>query len=156
MPRRRPPTNTLEKALHDLRIPVGDRRSVVARVLTESSEHLTVEEILARAEALNAKISLVTVYRAMALFKDKGLVFASDFGDGKTRYEIATHGAHDHLINADSGEIVNFNDARLDALLETIAAERGLELYDHRVDILCAPKGKKKPTPRQLPPFKLR
>lgn len=156
MLRHRPPANVLKQALYDLNIPVGDRRTAIVRVLTEAGEHLTVAEIFSRAVARYAKISLVTVYRTMALFRDKGLFFAFDFGDGKTRYETALAGSHDHLINAEPGEISNFSDPRLDASLQTIAEERGLELRNHRVDILCARSGHKpSPLPRQLP-FRLR
>ncbi|MEM1134114.1 MAG: Fur family transcriptional regulator [Pseudomonadota bacterium] len=116
-------------------------REVVADILSRSRDHPTAEEILARARKVEPGLSLATVYRAVTLFKKAGLVDQHDFGDGKARFEVVPDDQHDHLIDAASGEVIEFCNAELDALLEKIATEHGYTLQDRVVHIHAVKHG---------------
>lgn len=127
----------LEQACRKRRLQMGRQRLVLVEVLSTATDHPSADEIYDRARRVDPNISIATVYRTLALFERHGLVFSFEFGDRKVRYEDATRGPHDHLIDADSGEIINFKDDRLEKLLRKLAHERGYELRDYRLDMLC-------------------
>ena len=112
----------------------GQRR-VVARVLSESADHPDVEEVYRRASEIDSAISLATVYRSMRLFEDIGIIQRHDFGDGRARYEEARGDHHHHLIDIESGEVVEFQDDALEAAIARIARELGFELIGQRLEI---------------------
>src|SRR3954454_13815821 len=118
----------------------GQRR-VIARVLSEASDHPDVEELYRRASALDPRISIATVYRTVRLLEEKGILERHDFGGGRARYEATEHGHHHHLIDVDTGKVIEFADARHEALAKEIAARLGFELVDHRLELFgrCFP-----------------
>ncbi|QDC09954.1 transcriptional repressor [Oceanicola sp. D3] len=128
-------TQTLIKrsAAKGLRI-TGQRR-VIAEVLDAASDHPDVEELYARASAVDPKISLATVYRTVKLFEEAGLLEKLEFGDGRARYEDAERDHHDHLIDMKTGEVIEFVDPEIEALQERIAARLGYELKGHRLEL---------------------
>src|ERR1700749_2386106 len=99
----------------------GQRR-VVARVLSEPGDHPDVEELYRRASALDQHISIATVYRTVRLFEEKGILERRDFGGGRARYEPSEHGHHYHLIDIDTGKVIEFEDAELERVLQAIVA----------------------------------
>ncbi|AVO39527.1 Fur family transcriptional regulator [Pukyongiella litopenaei] len=117
----------------------GQRR-VIARVLQDSDDHPDVEELYARASALDAGISIATVYRTVKLFEEAGILERLEFGDGRARYEDAERDHHDHLIDMNSGEVIEFVDPEIEALQEKIAAKLGYELRGHRLELYGVPR----------------
>lgn len=113
----------------------GQRR-VVARVIGEASDHPNVEELYARASAIDPRISLATVYRTVKLFEEAGILEKLEFGDGRARYEDAERKHHDHLIDVNTGAVVEFTDPEIEALQERIAARLGYRLIGHRLELM--------------------
>ena len=112
----------------------GQRR-VIARVLSESDDHPDVEELYRRAVALDNRISIATVYRTVRLLEEKGILEKRDFGGGRARYEPTEHGQHFHLIDVDSGKVIEFEDPEHDALIRAIAERLGFELASYRLEL---------------------
>jgi Fur family transcriptional regulator, ferric uptake regulator len=129
----------------------GQRR-VVARVLSESSDHPDVEELYRRATALDERISIATVYRTVRLLEEKGILERRDFGGGRARYEPTEHGHHYHLIDVDSGKVIEFQDPAHERLMQMIAERLGFELVSLRLELFgrrVAPDAKRgRPTLR--------
>ncbi len=117
----------------------GQRRTIAA-VLEDSDDHPDVEALYARASAQDANISIATVYRTVKLFQEAGILDKLEFGDGRARYEDAERDHHDHLIDMNSGEVIEFVDAEIEALQERIAAKLGYELRGHRLELYGVPK----------------
>ena len=112
----------------------GQRR-LIARVLSESSDHPDVEELYRRATRQDARISLATVDRTVRLLEAEGILERRDFGGGRARFDQADRGEHHHLIDLDSGRVIEFADPRLEALARKIATELGFELTDMRLEL---------------------
>jgi Fur family ferric uptake transcriptional regulator len=112
----------------------GQRR-VIARVLSAASDHPDVEELYRRATALDARISIATVYRTVRLFEDKGILERRDFGGGRARYEPTEHGLHYHLIDVDSGKVIEFQNAEHERLMRAIAAGLGFDIVSLRLEL---------------------
>ena len=116
-----------------------EQRRVIARVLSASDDHPDVEELYRRASEVDPNISIATVYRTVRLFEEAGILERHDFRDGRSRYEPATDDHHDHLINVQTGEVVEFNNEEIERLQETVARELGYELVDHRLELYGVP-----------------
>ncbi len=114
---------------------ITEQRKVIARVLGESEDHPDVEALHARASAVDPGISIATVYRTVRLFEEAGILDRHDFGDGRSRYEAAPEAHHDHLIDVESGRVVEFVDPELEALQRQIAEKLGYRLVDHRMEL---------------------
>jgi len=118
---------------------ITGQRRVIAQVLEDSDDHPDVEELYARASAVDPKISIATVYRTVKLFEEAGIVDKLEFGDGRARYEDAEREHHDHLIDTNSGEVIEFVDEEIEALQEKIARKLGYELRGHRLELYGVP-----------------
>lgn len=116
-----------------------DQRRVVARVIDESGDHPDVEELYARSAKIDPRISIATVYRTVKLFEEAGILDKLEFGDGRARYEDAERDHHDHLIDVNSGDVIEFVDPEIEALQEKIAARLGYKLVGHRLELLGVP-----------------
>ena len=112
----------------------GQRR-VIARVLSDAEDHPDVEELYRRATALDGRISIATVYRTVRLLEERGILERRDFGGGRARYEPTEHGRHFHLIDVDTGRVIEFGDAEQERLMEQIAARLGFDLVSTRLEI---------------------
>lgn len=112
----------------------GQRR-VIARVLSDATDHPDVEELYRRAAALNSHISIATVYRTVRLLEENGILERRDFGGGRARYEPTEHGNHYHLIDIESGKVIEFQDAEHERLMATIAARLGFDLVSLRLEL---------------------
>ena len=121
-----------------------EQRRVIAQVLQDSADHPDVEELYARASAEDAGISIATVYRTVKLFEESGILERHEFRDGRARYEDAERDHHDHLIDLQSGEVIEFVDPEIEALQERIAAKLGYDLRGHRLELYGVPKAKGK------------
>ncbi len=116
----------------------GQRRTI-AHVLQQSEDHPDVEELYARASQVDSGISIATVYRTVKLFEEAGILERLEFGDGRARYEDAERDHHDHLIDMQSGKVIEFVDPEIEALQEKIAAKLGYELKGHRLELYGVP-----------------
>jgi Fur family ferric uptake transcriptional regulator len=122
----------------------GQRRTI-ARVLSQSRDHPDVEEVHRRAHAIDARISLSTVYRTLKLFAEKGILERHDFGHGRGRYEEASSHHHDHLLDIESGRVIEFSNEEIEALQERVARELGFRLVGHRLELYGVPISRKTP-----------
>ena len=112
----------------------GQRR-VIGRVLSEASDHPDVEELYRRAASLDPHISIATVYRTVRLLEEKGILERRDFGGGRARYEPSEHGSHYHLVDVDTGKVIEFEDAEHQGLMDLIAKRLGYDLVSHRLEL---------------------
>jgi Fur family ferric uptake transcriptional regulator len=126
----------------------GQRR-VIAQVLSTATDHPDVEEVHRRAHTIDRRISLSTVYRTLKLFSAKGILERHEFGHGRGRYEAAPREHHDHLVDIESGRVIEFSNSEIEELQERIARELGFELVGHRLELYGVPLAKKKPSNRK-------
>lgn len=133
------PQSRLERLCAERGMRMTGQRRVIARVLSEASDHPDVEELHRRAMAMDPGISLATVYRTVRLLEEAGILSRHDFGDGRARYEEAPEEHHDHLIDVKSGRVIEFNDPEIEALQERIAARLGYRLVGHRLELYGRP-----------------
>ena len=110
-----------------------EQRRLIARVLSESRDHPDAEEVYRRAARLDPHISLATVYRTVRLFEEANILERHDFRDGRSRYEEVSETHHDHLIDLDSGEVVEFQSEEIEKLQRQVAEKLGYRLVDHRL-----------------------
>jgi Fur family ferric uptake transcriptional regulator len=114
---------------------ITEQRRVIARVLSESHDHPDVERLHERAAAIDPGISIATVYRTVRLFEEAGILDRHDFGDGRARYEAAPEAHHDHMIDVETGKVIEFVDPELESLQRQIAERLGFRLVDHRMEL---------------------
>ena len=112
----------------------GQRR-VIARVLSEAADHPDVEELYRRAAALDSRISIATVYRTVRLLEEKGILERRDFGGGRARYEPTEHGHHFHLIDIDTGKVIEFQHPDYEQMMQSIAERLGFDLVSLRLEL---------------------
>jgi Fur family ferric uptake transcriptional regulator len=136
-------TDTIEDRCAAKGLRMTEQRRVIAQVLQRSDDHPDVEELYARAVAVDPKISIATVYRTVKLFEEAGIIDKLEFGDGRARYEDAERDHHDHLIDMNSGEVIEFVDPEIEALQERIAEKLGYRLKGHRLELYGVPLKKK-------------
>lgn len=120
------------------------QRRVIARVLSEATDHPDVEELYRRASALDAAISIATVYRTVRLFEEANILERHDFRDGRSRYEEATERHHDHLIDVETGDVIEFQNEEIERLQREVARKLGFELVDHRLELYGVSSKRKK------------
>ena len=114
---------------------ITEQRRVIARVLSESDDHPDVELLHERANKIDSGISIATVYRTVRLFEEAGILDRHDFGDGRARYEAAPEAHHDHLIDVETGKVIEFVDPEIEVLQKQIAEKLGYRLVDHRLEL---------------------
>lgn len=135
---------TIEKHCAEKGLKMTEQRKVIARVLSESTDHPDVELLYQRAVKEDANISIATVYRTVKLFEEAGIIEKHDFGDGRARYEEMTDDHHDHLIDLRTGKVIEFTNDEIERLQEAVARELGYKLVDHRLELYGLPlEGKK-------------
>lgn len=128
-------TIDLEALCHEKGLRITEQRRVIARVISDSEDHPDVETLYERASAIDSGISIATVYRTVRLFEEAGILDRHDFGDGRSRYEAAPEAHHDHLIDVETGKVVEFVDPELEVLQKVIAERLGYRLVDHRMEL---------------------
>ncbi len=133
------PENRIERICIDKGMKMTDQRRVIARVLSSADDHPDVEEVYRRAGELDPKISIATVYRTVRLFEEANIIERHDFGDGRSRYEEATEEHHDHLIDIQSGKVIEFQNQEIEVLQEEIAKKHGMKLVGHRLELFGVP-----------------
>ena len=121
-------------------IKLTHQRKVIAKVLSKSDDHPDANLVFKRSSKIDSNISMATVYRTMKLFEDTNIVVVRDFGDGRSRYEIYSNEHHDHLIDTESGEVIEFVNDEIEELQHKVAKKLGYVLTGHRLELY----GKKK------------
>lgn len=117
-----------------------EQRRVIARVLSEAEDHPDVEEVHRRSTAIDPNISIATVYRTVRLFEEASILERHDFfGDGRARYEEMPEAHHDHLIDVQSGKVIEFQNPQIEALQREIARTYGYKLVGHRLELYAVP-----------------
>ncbi|MFB9949934.1 Fur family transcriptional regulator [Rhizobium puerariae] len=135
-------SKTLEELCAEKGMRMTDQRRVIARILQESDDHPDVEELYRRSSKVDPRISISTVYRTVKLFEDEGIIERHDFRDGRSRYETVPEEHHDHMIDLNTGNVIEFRSAEIEALQERIAREHGFRLVGHRLELYGIPLDK--------------
>ena len=125
----------IEQLCADKGLRITEQRRIIARVLGEADDHPDVETLHERAAAVDPRISIATVYRTVRLFEEAGILERHEFGDGRSRYEAVSENHHDHLIDVESGKVIEFADDELELLQKKIAERLGFRLVDHRMEL---------------------
>jgi len=129
----------LEQLCFDKGLKMTEQRRVIARVLSDSADHPDVEQVYRRATEIDPRISIATVYRTVRLFEEANILARHDFGDGRARYEEATSDHHDHLIDMQTGHVIEFRNEEIEKLQRDVAARLGYKLVDHRLELFAVP-----------------
>ncbi len=124
----------LEKGLK-----MTDQRRTIARVLSDATDHPDVEQVYRRSTALDPRISIATVYRTVRLFEEASILERHDFGDGRSRYEESPSEHHDHLIDVESGRVIEFREEEIELLQRRVAERLGYSLVGHRLELYAVP-----------------
>ncbi len=111
----------------------GQRR-VILKVLGSSEDHPSVEAVYERAKSIDPSISIATVYRTLNLLDEMNLVIRHEFQEGHSRYEL-NWDHHHHLIDLDTGTVIEFQNDELEMLKKKIARDLGYDLVDHRLEL---------------------
>lgn len=114
---------------------ITEQRRVIARVLSEMDDHPDVDALHRRVATIDPRISIATVYRTVKLFEEAGILERHDFQGGRSRYETRQGDHHDHLIDVETGAVIEFHDPELEELQARIAARLGYRLVDHRMEL---------------------
>ncbi|WP_045834605.1 Fur family transcriptional regulator [Hyphomicrobium sp. 99] len=141
--------SSIESRCAECGLRMTGQRRVIAQVLSSATDHPDVEEVHRRAHTIDSRISLSTVYRTLKLFSAKGILERHDFGHGRGRYEAAPREHHDHLVDIESGRVIEFSNSDIEALQDRIARELGFELVGHRLELYGVPLAKKKSSSRR-------
>ena len=128
-------TETIEKKCIAKGVKLTDQRKIIAKVMSDATDHPDVDELYKRVSKIDSKISIATVYRTVKLFEESGIVAKHDFKGGKARYEELSESHHDHLIDIKTGEIIEFVDDEIEKLQKKVADKYGYELVDHKLEL---------------------
>lgn len=134
----------IEKLCVEKGLKMTAQRRVIARVLSEADDHPDVEELYRRASKIDDAISIATVYRTVRLFEEANILERHDFRDGRSRYEEVTEEHHDHLIDVETGDVIEFQNEEIERLQKEIAKKLGYELVDHRLELYGVSRKRKK------------
>ena len=128
-------SETIEKKCISKGVKLTDQRKIIAKVMSDSSDHPDVDELYKRVSKIDSKISIATIYRTVKLFEAVGILAKHDFKGGKARYEELSEGHHDHLIDIKTGEIIEFVDEDIEKLQKKVAEKYGYDLVDHKLEL---------------------
>ena len=128
-------SETIEQKCKKKGVKLTDQRKIIAKVMSSSQDHPDVNELYLRVSKIDSKISIATVYRTVKLFEEAGIITKHDFKGGKARYEEVNEGHHDHLIDVNSGEIIEFVDDQIEILQKKVAEKYGYDLVDHKLEL---------------------
>ena len=134
--------DSIEKKCIKIGVKLTEQRKIIAKVMSESSDHPNVDELYNRVSKIDSKISIATVYRTVKLFEESGILTKHEFKGGKARYEELNEGHHDHLIDIKSGEIIEFVDEEIEKLQKKVADKYGYKLVDHKLELYGVKKDK--------------
>lgn len=125
----------LEQALRAAGVRVTRQRAALLRVIAASDDHPDAAELYARAEKAGVGVSLATVYRTLTTLQAQGVIEKLEFQGEPARWEAADQTHHDHMIDLDTGEVMEFTNERIERLQAEIAAEMGYDIVHHRLEL---------------------
>ena len=134
--------DTIEKKCIAKGVKLTEQRKIIAKVMSEATDHPNVDELYTRVSKIDSKISIATVYRTVKLFEESGILAKHDFKGGKARYEELSESHHDHLIDVKTGEIIEFVDEEIEKLQKKVAEKYGYDLVDHKLELYGVKKNK--------------
>jgi Fur family transcriptional regulator, ferric uptake regulator len=117
-----------------------EQRKVILRVIADAADHPDANELYHRAYAIDGSVSLSTVYRTLRLLEEKGAIQRHAFDEGRARFENTDSEHHDHLIDLDTGKVIEFHSEKIEKLQAEIAAELGFEIVRHKLELYCRKK----------------
>lgn len=132
-------SDAIERACREKGLRMTGQRRIIARILDDAADHPDVVELHRRASAVDERISLSTVYRTVKLLENEGIIERRDFRDGRARYEQAAREHHDHLINLETGDVIEFQSDEIETLQEEIARKLGYKVVYHRLELYAVP-----------------
>ncbi len=135
-------TETIEQKCLSKGVKLTEQRKIIAKVMSEATDHPNVDELYTRVSKIDSKISIATVYRTVKLFEESGILAKHDFKGGKARYEELSESHHDHLIDVKTGEIIEFVDEEIEKLQKKVAEKYGYDLVDHKLELYGVKKNK--------------
>tara|TARA_B100000795_G_C22757044_1_gene421960 strand:- start:376 stop:783 length:408 start_codon:yes stop_codon:yes gene_type:complete len=127
--------NDIEEKCKAKGVRLTDQRRIIAKAMSVSIDHPDVDELHKRVNKIDKKISIATVYRTVKLLEESGIVEKHDFKGGKARYEQSPDEHHDHLIDINSGEIIEFVNKDIEILQNKVAQKLGYKLVDHKLEL---------------------
>ncbi|MEZ5797254.1 MAG: Fur family transcriptional regulator [Paracoccaceae bacterium] len=130
-------TKRMVQALRDGGVRVTRQREVLLQVLAAAADHPDAAELHRRARGIDETVSLATVYRTLAVLEREGVIHRNSFENGGARFEVADPDHHDHIVDLDSGRIIEFRSEKIEELQRQIAAEMGYEIEHHRLELYC-------------------
>ena len=139
-------TSRLEQLCHDKGLKMTEQRRIIARVLSDSADHPDVEQVYRRATEIDPHISIATVYRTVRLFEEANILARHDFGDGRARYEEMPSPHHDHLIDLQTGHVIEFRNDEIEKLQHFVADQLGYDLVGHRLELYAIKRGSERKT----------
>ncbi|PCI49320.1 MAG: transcriptional repressor [Alphaproteobacteria bacterium] len=132
-------TSKIEQICIEKGMRMTDQRRIIAKVLSDAHDHPDVEEVYRRSIDIDSRISIATVYRTVRLFEEAGILERHDFriesGENRARFELVSEEHHDHLIDVESGEVIEFQDNEIEELQRHVAKKYGYRLVDHRMEL---------------------
>ena len=135
MPSQEATEGSIERLCTERGLKMTGQRRIIARVLSEATDHPDVEELYRRAASLDQRISIATVYRTVRLLEENGILQRRDFGQGRARYEPAEHGHHYHLIDVETGRVVEFRNSEHERLVRALAEQLGFAVVSLRLEV---------------------
>ncbi len=132
-------SDRIERLCQEKGLKMTEQRRIIARVLSESDDHPDVEQLHRRATAIDPRISIATVYRTVRLFEEASILERHDFREGRARYEETPEEHHDHLIDIETGKVIEFRNEEIERLQHEVARRLGYELVDHRLELYGVP-----------------
>jgi Fur family ferric uptake transcriptional regulator len=144
MPGKTTELSRIERRCVDKGLKMTGQRRVIAQVLSESQDHPDVEQVYRRAAEIDRRISLATVYRTVRLLEAAQILERHEFGEGRARYEEVPERHHDHLIDVQSGKVIEFRNEEIEQLQRRVARQLGYELVNHRLALYGTPIKRKR------------
>ncbi len=132
-------SSRIERLCAEKGLKMTGQRRVIAQVLSDAHDHPDVEQVYRRATDIDPKISLATVYRTVRLFEEASILERHEFRQGRARFEEVPESHHDHLIDVQSGEVIEFQDEEIEKLQRLVAERLGYRLVDHRLELYAVP-----------------
>lgn len=134
----------MKKALEEKGLRMTPQRGIIAEIISKSTDHPDIEELHKRTLRVDKSISIATIYRTVAVLEEAGIIERHEFMNNRSRYETAAEQHHDHIINLETNEIIEFCDPQIEELQKAIVEKFGFKLVSHRLELYCVPV--KKPT----------
>ncbi len=126
---------TISERCKNVGIRLTGQRRLIISVLEDSKDHPDVETLFERANKIDSKVSIATVYRTLKVLKNAGILEKLEFNDGRSRFEDAVRKHHDHLIDLDTGKVIEFIDEEIEHIQKKIASKLGYKLIGHKLEL---------------------